>query len=352
MALVVFGVLAISALVFALLFVGSWGASGDASTVSPAQPDHAGPPPATSPQLAATTTPEIGTPAIETAVELDWREREKIFEGQARISGEIDAADGVVFPAQWRLVIEPSLFGVGRQHAATRILDMPGNQRSFEVADLPMGGYRVYAKAAGLNCSPQEVTLFKVEGYEHLPGRDHVHVQLRFARAGFMDGSVLDAEGQPAEGLSITMERSTTGERRSTETTPAGMFSFRDVVDGAHRIYFGDPNRPLIPAEDFVFKAPELRYPERAVPRLASVRFTIVDELARGIPGAKVRGWGPTPIDTETDAYGTALVRFLPAGRYKVRVDGSSSGLARDGKTDFLLEGGEVEKHVQVVCSQ
>ena len=63
-------------------------------------------------------------------------------------------------------------------------------------------------------------------------------------------------------------------------------------------------------------------------------------------------GWGPVTIAVETDLMGAAVVRFLPAGNYKVRVDGSSSGLDRRGKMDILLTGHEVEKPVQVVCLQ
>ncbi|MCP3915582.1 MAG: carboxypeptidase regulatory-like domain-containing protein [bacterium] len=351
---VVIGVLLVGAVLCGMLFLGSTeSVTLDPSTAPQAPPSQAQ---TDTVRVGDLELPQAALGGGDSAIELggdeEWRDLDKVFDGQGTISGTVDAAPGVVFPDGWELVVEPSKFVIGRKKAVTRVLELPGNQRTFEVRDLPMAAYRVYARARGLNCAAQEVSLYKVKGYEQMPGNHHARVMLRLMPAGFLDGSVLDDDGLPVEGLPVTIERLTTRERRMTLTGPDGLFAFQDVLDGKYMLYYGSPNKPLVAQEELHFRAPQVRRPEVVVPRLASIKIEVIDEHARGIPQAKVRGFGPTPIDTLTDAYGIATLRFLPAGRYKVRVDGSSSGLDRHGKMDFHLQGDEELELVQIVCRE
>jgi hypothetical protein len=107
------------------------------------------------------------------------------------------------------------------------------------VHDLPLGGYRVTARSAGLNSSAESVLLVQ--------GSSNVHVTLRLTAAGLVDGFVLDHRGQPAEGLLVTIEDRRTRARKRRAVDATGLFVVHDVTRRRVPDLLRPPTRPLVP---------------------------------------------------------------------------------------------------------
>lgn len=285
----------------------------------------------------------------------------KSFDGTGSIRGRVFTPPGIQFPESWRLVVEPSLYLEGKAHAVRRVLDFTGDEREFTMPDLPLGGYRVFATAADLECPPHDVLVYRSvrpDGRTVSP-TEHPYVTIELLPAGFVDGIVHDEAGRAVEGLPVTLENVDSGERLATATQPSGMYLLEPVLSGEYRIYFGDPERPLIPAESLLFARsggssenaprPSLRYPDRVVPRTASVLIVVVDEIPARVPGAEIKGFGNVGglIEATTDANGEARLRYLPPGRYHLNVTHRSG---RRGKADFELAGDERDKVIEIMC--
>lgn len=294
--------------------------------------------------------PRAPAGGIEVGRDYEWKQLGRSYDGTCTISGVVEVVAGVTFPQRWTLVIEPSRFGKGGEHATRRVREFGGDVRTFEETDLPMGGYTVSVKAPGRNCRPQEVLLFKVEGHEHLAGKDRVHLVMFMTGAGFLDGAVRDEAGVPVEGLPVVLEEQNTRVRTTTTTSSAGIWRFDDVLDGRYKLFLGDPNRPLLPPEDVTFLGPEHRHPDQVVPVTASVSFAALDEGGLPLPDVHVRGFGGKggSVDVHTDGDGLALARFLPAGSYEVR---ASDRTGRSARTSFVLAGDEVEHRIELRCT-
>ncbi len=205
------------------------------------------------------------------------------FVGRGRIRGEIVHA-GRPLPSPWTLVIEPHPTLVGADRAESRrVVHEPGDL-VFDERDLPLGGYRVSAELPGLNSSAESVLLVR--------GSSDVHVTLRLAPSGLVDGFVFDHRGQPAVGLLVTIEDRRTRARTSTTVDATGMFVVRDVIDGEYQIFFGMAMRPLLPVGDFRFRAPTLRWPEVRLPVTGNLRIAVRDASGAGIAEAVVAGSG------------------------------------------------------------
>jgi len=301
-----------------------------------------GPEPTKEPEV-----PEVYDPGAPIAVdvrtpgdEISSSPKPKVFRGRAAIHVEILMARGLEFPKRWQLVIEPAQHSEGRDRAIRKVIDYTDAERIVHVEDLPQAGYRISARAPGLNCVPREEILFE--------GRAEISMMLKLTPAGQMDGNVFDENGVPCEGLAITIESMFTQERWLTHADAAGNYYFKGVLDGEYWVFFGSPNKPLIPRESMQFAAPLLSYPRRRMPVTAVAEFIIRDELGNPIPQAHITGHGGGPIDTVTDEEGRALVRFLPQGRYNVRVEHSSG---RKGNQKFTLIAGET-KPIKIYCPQ
>lgn len=257
------------------------------------------------------------------------------------VRGIVATPPGVPFPERWTLVVEPARLLHGRDAAVRRTLELDGDQREFELRDLPLAGYAVSAQAPGMNVAPTEVLLVE--------GSSNVFVRLEMAPAGFVDGALVDEAGNPIEDVQVTLENVESGERLQARTGPDGVYLLAPVRDGYYRISFGDPQAPLIAAEEFAFRAPSLRFPRRALPALRTVRIRVTDELGVPVPDASIQGFGEHggTIDAVTDPDGEARIRFLKPGPYRVRVHHASG---RQGRSSFLLDAGPGEQLVQVVC--
>jgi hypothetical protein len=249
------------------------------------------------------------------------------FDGKGVIRGEVVVAPGTVFPERWTLVIEPHPFLEGRERAVRREVEFTLGERTFEVSDLPLAGYRVRGEARGLNNVAGDVLLVR--------GSDQQYVTMLFAPAGFVDGSVLTADGAPAEALDVTLESKATRERRTVSTDAAGSYRIDDVVDGSYRLTFGTLRAPLLPVDSLTFKAPSMRFLERRLPPTGSVKLRTLD-LA-GAPIADVHVYSEAEprggFDLRTDRFANAHARHLWPGRYRIEAeteDGRKADVALD----------------------
>lgn len=257
------------------------------------------------------------------------------------LRGTVATPPGVPFPERWTLVVEPVEALEGSERAVRRELELDGTEREFDLRDLPLGGYAVSASAPGMSTRTTHVLLVK--------GSARRVMHMVMTPAGFIDGSLVEDGGAPAEGLTVTLVNMATGERRSTESDPAGLYLFEGVTDGRYTISFGDPVAPLLEAEELSFKAPSLRFPRRTIPHTCTVRFRVVDEFMNPLAGAAVRGFGNAggPIDLFSDEAGVAVAVALPAGRYRVSADHESG---RRGKATFELGASTREVSVEIPC--
>lgn len=344
------------------------GADGDPTPAPPAGPTperagdarlSAGPPPTRESAEPGRTgqTEEAGTLAAEGRLQVGgdfpWKAAAKDYDGLGTLSGAVETPPGVAFPDRWTLVIEPSLFGKGREHAGRRVRELDGAQRTFEERDLPLGGYRVSVEAEGMNARPQEVLLFRVADRPELAGKAHAHLVLSLAPAGHLDGSVRDERGVPLSGVDVSLRpigepKGGSAELR-TESDYVGHWRIESVRDGRYELVFGHPDRPLIPPEEVVFVGPSQRIPERVLPPLVDLVIRVVDEAGGPLPAATIRGFVRPrgAIEETTDAFGLARVRNAIAGEYNVRVLHASG---RQGKSVFRVEPDPPLREVEILC--
>jgi hypothetical protein len=260
------------------------------------------------------------------------------FRGRGRIRGEI-VKSGVALPGRWTLVLEPHPTLVGSETAERRRVELERGETTFDVGDLPLGGYRVRAVAPGLNSVPASVLLVR--------GSSDVFVSLRFAASGLVDGFVLDDAGAPAEGVRVTIEDQATHDRESQVTDAGGGFLFRGIVDGEYTIRFGDPESPLVLPGAFTFRAPTLRWRETRLPPTGSALVRVRDAAGRAVPEAEVLGSASPSgvLRGRADADGVLEVRWLIPGRYALTAN------APDRRTGRALVAVEAGKRAEVVVA-
>jgi hypothetical protein len=246
------------------------------------------------------------------------------FDGRGVIRGRVRTDAGIAFPSQWKLSVFPSPTMHGEERAESRTIEFTGGEDTFRVDDLPLGAYGVRADAVGLNCLAVTVILVR--------GAENQFVSLLLTPAGYVRGSVIDAEGRPAEGVPVTLESTATRARRTQESDAAGGYHFDDVLDGEYALYFGRPEAPLIAPDSLAFRAPAMTVPERKLPPTATATVWTRDDKGAPIADVLVSGFSSHAgvIDVRTGRDGSALVRYLPAGRYRLhaRLEDGRSGTA------------------------
>ena len=249
------------------------------------------------------------------------------------IRGEVLAGPGVTVPQRWTLHVGPHPWLAGHEHAADRKIEFEHGETTFELRDLPLGGYLVEAIAEELNCLPGNVMLVR--------GSEDQFVTIQLSATGSIDGGVLDSAGRPASDLAVTLESAATGERRTETTDAAGNFLFRSVRDGEYRILFGRPDSPLLPPQLLAFQAPSMRFPTRTLPPTGTLEIAAFDVRQRPIAGARISGSAAKggAIDTETDATGAVRIRYLAPGEY--RIDARTAEGLRGSSVVALADGRE-----------
>jgi hypothetical protein len=254
------------------------------------------------------------------------------YAGRGRVRGELVVAPGISFPAAWTLVLEPHPYMVGSEHAISKRVEFESGERTFEVDDLPLGGYRVRAEVTGVNSTESAVLLVK--------GSSDPFVTLELRPAGLIDGRVFAADGAPADGLEVVLEPKVTQVRARATVGPDGAFVFHGVVDGEYRLWFGAPEAPLFPPADIAFSAPTLRIPDRTLPPTGAIAITTVDERGSFLGGVEVTGSGAPKgalrVTTGTD--GRTVARWLMPGTY--RLDARSPD-GRRAKSTIAVAAGE-----------
>ena len=272
------------------------------------------------PNSAGDLTP-IPNGGIQVGLPMEWKNYEKTFDGSCTISGMIEVDPGVEFPAQWRLVIQPSQLALGRDRATERVLEFEGNERTFEEFDLPMGGYRVHVEAAGMSCRGQEVMLFKLKGLENLPGKNHAHLLLKLIPAGVAEGVVRDSDGVGVGNLPVFIENQRDRGRQSTQTDGSGYWRIDEVIEDPYILSLGNIDRPLIEAQAFGMVSPRYTHPDLTIPRTRTITVRVVDEKGAPVAAAHLRGYGRPAgvIEVSTEVDGTAQIPFLPDGEYTLR---------------------------------
>lgn len=270
---------------------------------------------------------------VETTENLAYRTAPRVFDGTGRLTGEIEGSEGAPFPATWRLLIEPSLYVEGRQHSGPpRVLEFDGAQRTFDVDDLALGAYRVTAEGEGVDARSQEILLFKLRGHGPTAGKTHAHLNMRFHPARGYSGLVLDTTGEALVGLPVSLIPKTPAggaekdpRIQKTFTNGTGAWAFAKVTAGPYLLVLGSRTVPLIPPQVIVIpsvaSSNSITHREDTVPVTVTVELTIMDNQGRGLPGARVRGTGPVPVDVVADALGIATVNFLPPGRYQFQAE-------------------------------
>lgn len=266
----------------------------------------------------------------------------RVFDGRGTIAGQVTTIDGSP-PPRWTLHLEPSLVAPGRANAESRTVEAQPNEETFELRDVPMGAYRVYATAPGLRSSAQEVALYKLEGHEHLPGVNYVNVTVTLRPMASVDGTVRRANGNPADGLEVHLvpqKAAAPGERLTATTDLAGVYRFDAVPPGAWTVRVGDPVRPLTAPRPFTVAARGIELDEVQLPDLVTLEILVVDEAARPFPDVEVvgyvRGSGSGSLRGTTDPQGRLRVDYLNPGPWRVEATYEALGFA--ARRDWVLE--------------
>ncbi len=240
---------------------------------------------------------------------------ESRFQGRGEIRGHVEVQGDAAFPERWRLVLSPSTSLVGRELAEERVIEFSGVQ-DFVARDLPLGGYDVKAESDGMNGLAQPILLDRRNWSPF--------VNLRLVPAGFVEGNVVDAEGIPAEGVSLMLVPLPDGEPRTALTDSLGNYRFTQVNDGSYLLFLGSRDHPLVrDPQRIAFRAPALSVPRLELPLLGALELTVVDEAEERLAGVRIEASSPSggSFEGETDASGRLAVRHLPAGRYRIKLE-------------------------------
>ncbi len=290
--------------------------------------------PGTSPDLQPLEEEGLTPSSRVEAGPLPYRNMKRVFDGTGQISGELFPSDSVAMPESWTLVIEPSQFAMGRETAIRKELEFPGNQTTFEVRDLPMASYRVYAQAEGQASMALEVSLFKIEGPGHR-SKDHSHVMLQLQPLTGLDVFLRNVDLSPATELDLTLESTASRKRWQAQTNAAGRFSFERLPAGSYRLMVGYADQPLVPEAEIQVDLGQVATWQGTLPATYSMNLKVIDDQGRPLPEAILRGHGGAPIAGRTDFDGMFTQRYLPQGTYRIRVEHKES--EGKGHLDLVL---------------
>lgn len=272
---------------------------------------------------------------------------DRVFEGTGTIFGEVQVEAGVPYPEAWTLTLEPSRVAKGKEKAVTRTIQSEPGQRDFQLRDLPMASYRLSVAAEGLVARPQEVALFKLAGYEHMPGVNVVHVTSRLVRVASVEGRIRQASGDMAVDFPVYLiDRKSPNEgRMEVMTDSAGGFKFSDVSSGNWILRTGHPVHSATSPQPVLVQLAPVALDEILLPPLATLEVETTDAYGRPFPDVELvgylRGSGNGSFRAKTDAYGRATMRYLAPGPWRVNATDKLEGLRC--KLDVALLAGETK---------
>jgi len=284
---------------------------------------------------------------FEMGVEHEYTLYGRVFDGTGTITGEVTIDPGTVYPKAWTVTLEPSRVADGSERAITRVIHGEPGQRTFELRDLPMAAYRIHAEAPGMASMAQEVALFKIEGHEHLAGMDNVHATVKLRKVAYVDGAVRTSNGDVADELPIFLvdRMNKDALALATRTDIAGLFRFDTVNSGAWMLHVGDAVRPLVPPIPVSVSGTPMRLDDVTLPPLALLKVLVFDEYGRPFPDVDLvgylRGSGSGSFRVRSDALGTATVRYLAPGPWRVEALHAVEG--QKGKADLALSASDDE---------
>ena len=258
---------------------------------------------------------------------------DRVYDGKGTIFGEVQVEAGVPYPETWTLTLEPSRVAEGRDKAVTRTIQSEPGQRDFQLRDLPMASYRLSVTAEGLVARPQEVALFKLAGYEHMPGVNVIHVTSRLVRVASVEGRVRQASGDMAVDFPVYLiDRKNPNEgRMEAVTDSAGGFRFPDVSSGNWILRTGHPVHSATSPQPVLVHLQPVALDEILLPPLSSLEVETTDAYGRPFPDVELvgylRGSGNGSFRAKTDAYGRATMRYLTPGPWRVNATDKLEGL-------------------------
>ncbi|MBK7645427.1 MAG: carboxypeptidase regulatory-like domain-containing protein [Planctomycetes bacterium] len=254
------------------------------------------------------------------------------FDGKGRIRGHIGERDGVVFPREWDLVIEPHPYLQGRERAESRRIRFRAGERDFVAEELPLGGYLVRAEAAALNSSGADVLLVK--------GSSDQFVELAFSPSGWLDGSVIDAKGLPVADVEVRLVAVPGKQTLSTRTDPAGAYQFRTLLDGDYEISFLIGGTALDKPRLVTFRAPRLSFPAEQLPPAGSLEVHVVDLLGKPAANVRVTGYCKPKgsLDLRTDDEGVARLPCALPGFWQIKAFEEGENLRASADVDVLVD--------------
>jgi hypothetical protein len=270
---------------------------------------------------------------------------EQRFSGSGRIEGRLALPEGVAAPARWTLVLEPSRALIGGDSARGRRVEFSAGELEFSLADVPLGGYEIYAEAPRMSGRHEHFFLAR-------PDSTQLYQDLVLRPAAFVEGRVTDVHGSPVEGLPIHLTALGAGTTYSAICDAGGHYLFDAVADGEYRLEVGHRDAPLAPARELSVLPPSLHMPDLSVPELFDLDVLVLDREGRPLEGALVRGWGSAGgrVEVASDVNGRARARYLPAGR--VTLDASVPDSPEAGHARLRLElpaahGGPIELRLE-----
>lgn len=241
------------------------------------------------------------------------------------LRGQLTLRDVPALQEPWTLVLEPSQFALGAELAEPRSLELPADQREFEVRDLPLAGYDVRAVHPGLNGRALPVILRK--------GAEEAYAVIELSPATTVTGKLVDAEGFGQADIQVHLRPGDTSLDQSTVTDALGHFRFDEVIDGPYTLRVGDSQAPILDPLSVQVRAPLLTLPDIELPPLGTLFIDVVDIEGFPVPDVEVLGGGTLGgrVEAVTDSQGRATATALPAGQYslRARVDGLGKGFVR-----------------------
>lgn len=273
------------------------------------------------------------TSGVEAGPAGAYASMDRVYDGKGTIFGEVQVEAGVPYPETWTLTLEPSRVAEGRDKAVTRTIQSEPGQRDFQLRDLPMASYRLSVAAEGLVARPQEVALFKLAGYEHMPGVNVIHVTSRLVRVASVEGRVRQASGDMAVDFPVYLiDRKNPNEgRMEAVTDSAGGFKFPDVSSGNWILRTGHPVHSATSPQPVLVHLQPVALDEILLPPLSSLEVETTDAYGRPFPDVELvgylRGSGNGSFRAKTDAYGRATMRYLTPGPWRVNATDKLEGL-------------------------
>lgn len=191
----------------------------------------------------------------------------------------------------------------------------------LRIYDLEEGEYTVAVQARGY-------PLFVKRGLK-VPQKEEV-VVLKVPRGTFIEGKVLDADGQPLGGMHVHLvveelanPMDNPPARRISQSDSQGHFLFGGLPSGRYSLKLHSLRDPMDEAKDlFLGPGSSVQY-NLVMPRLNTLEFTITDAFGNRLPNTRVQLFEKSKsvnFSRKTDRNGKVTLAFVPDGDYTLRI--------------------------------